>query len=305
MRHTITIIILFATWLIAGCDAGNKSPDNGKLKILTTTGMIADVTKNVVGDAAEVTALMGPGVDPHLYKAAQSDLAKMNEADIILYNGLHLEGKMVEVLEKLSRKKPVIAVSGGVDASMLRKAPGGEAYDPHIWFNVSMWRDVTLFIADTLQQVDTTNAKLYAQNVQEYSQHLQDLDTWVTGQMQTIPEQQRILITAHDAFEYFGHAYNIEVKGLQGISTMSDFGLQDVTSLVNLIVERNIKAVFVESSVSERAITAVVEGAQKRDHQVVIGGTLYSDAMGADGTPEGTYLGMVKHNVTTITEALK
>lgn len=305
MKHTISIIILLATWLLMGCEPGETSDTGGKLKILATTGMIADVTQNIVGDAAEVTALMGPGVDPHLYKATQSDLAKMNDADIILYNGLHLEGKMVEVLEKLSRKKPVIAVANGVSISFLRKAPDGEAYDPHIWFDVYAWRDVTRYIADTLQALDTANANLYENNFKGYNVQLNELDMWVQQEIQSIPADQRILITAHDAFEYFGQAYGIEVRGLQGISTISDFGLQDVTALVNLIVERNIKAVFVESSVSDRAISAVVEGAQKRGHEVKIGGTLYSDAMGAAGTPEGTYIGMVKHNVTTITEALK
>lgn len=292
--------------LAVGCADGNKPTDKqAGLHILATTGMIADVTRNIVGNKATVVALMGPGVDPHLYKATQSDLSKMNEADVILYNGLHLEGKLVEVLEKLGNRKPVIAVAEVVPTAKLRQAPSGEAIDPHVWFDVSLWMEVTRHITSQLQQMDTANAAFYAAQSAAYVDSLIALDSWVRSQIASIPENQRLMITAHDAFEYFGAAYNIEVRGLQGISTVADFGLHDVTNLVDLIVERNIKAVFVESSVSERAVNAVVEGAQARGHDVTIGGTLYSDAMGADGTPDGTYVGMVRHNVNTLVEALK
>lgn len=306
MRYTMKHVILAIVALfVVSCAAPTDKKDNKKLNILTTTGIIADVVQNIVGDKAEVTALMGPGVDPHLYKATQSDLTKMNEADVILYNGLHLEGKMVEIFEKLSHRKPVKAVSDVLDPSVLRKAPTGDAVDPHIWPDVALWTQVTEGIGSELMKHDTANAAFYELNTKAYVAELIELDTWARTELATIPAEQRILITAHDAFEYFGQAYQIEVRGLQGISTVSDFGLQDVKVLVDLLVERNIKAVFVESSVSERSITAVVEGARERGHEVTIGGTLYSDALGAADTPEGTYIGMIRYNVNTIVEALK
>lgn len=302
MKHfLLALMVLF----VASCAQPEKQAKNGKLKILTTTGIIADVVQNIVGDKAEVTALMGPGVDPHLYKATQSDLTKMNEADIILYNGLHLEGKMVEVLEKLAHRKPVKAVTDVLDRSLLRKAPSGGATDPHIWPNVGMWAQVTEGIGNDLALLDTANAEFYLVNTKAYVAQLIELDEWARTMLASIPEGQRTLVTAHDAFEYFGAAYQVDVHGLQGISTVSDFGLQDVTALVDLIVERNIKAVFVESSVSERSVNAVVEGSLDRGHEVIIGGTLYSDALGDPSTPEGTYIGMIQHNVNTIVESLK
>ncbi len=306
MMKQVLLALSFGLMLLSGCaDSNEGATESGQLRILATTGMIADVTRNIAGNHATVEALMGPGVDPHLYKATQSDLTKLNKADVILYNGLHLEGKMVEVLEKMSARKPVLAVAEKVAESKLRKAPSGEAVDPHVWFDVSIWLQVTQYIAGELQQIDTANAQQYAERTAAYTDSLKALDAWVKQQIQSIPENQRLMITAHDAFEYFGAAYGMEVRGLQGISTVADFGLHDVTRLVDLIVSRNIKAVFVESSVSERAVNAVVEGARERGHEVQIGGTLYSDAMGADGTPEGTYLGMVRHNVNTLVGALK
>lgn len=306
MKHTMKhVLVAVMAMLVISCAAPSTKEKGDKLNILTTTGIIADVVQNIVGDKADVIALMGPGVDPHLYKATQSDLSKMNEADVIFYNGLHLEGKMVEVLEKLSHRKPVKAVSDVLDKSVLRKAPTGDAIDPHIWPDVSLWAQVAESIGAELIKQDTANAAFYKANTKAYVAQLMELNEWAGAELATIPAEQRILVTAHDAFEYFGVAYNVEVKGLQGISTVSDFGLQDVKMLVDLIVERNIKAVFVESSVSQRSINAVVEGAQERGHNVTIGGTLYSDALGAADTPEGTYIGMIRYNVNTIVEALK
>lgn len=306
MRYTMKHVILAIVALfVVSCTAPAENKVNKKLNILTTTGIIADVVQNIVGDKAEVTALMGPGVDPHLYKATQSDLTKMNEADVIFYNGLHLEGKMVEILEKLSHRKPVKAVSDVLDPSVLRKAPTSDAVDPHIWPDVALWTQVAEGIGAELMKQDTANAAFFEMNTKAYVAQLIELNEWAKNELITIPTEQRILITAHDAFEYFGQAYQVEVRGLQGISTVSDFGLQDVKVLVDLLVERNIKAVFVESSVSERSITAVVEGARERGHEVTIGGTLYSDALGTAGTPEGTYIGMIRYNVKTIVEALK
>jgi manganese/zinc/iron transport system substrate-binding protein len=275
-------------------------------KVVTTTGMIADAVKNIAGDSLTVEALMGPGVDPHLYKATQGDLRKLSDADLVLYNGLLLEGKMGEVLDKLGRLKPVIAVAETIDHSRLLASPLYQnAYDPHVWFDVTLWQQVVKKISNALQEADPDNAGYYQSNTDRYLSELESLHHQVRQQLTEIPEAQRVLITAHDAFEYFGRAYGIEVRGLQGLSTVSEFGLKDITELVQFIIDRNIKAVFVETSISERSIQAVVEGCQKRGHQVRIGGSLYSDAMGNYGTPEGTYIGMVNANVNTITQALK
>lgn len=296
----------------AGCQSEKNNHDGdfnqppARLHIVTTTGMIADAVKNIVGDSADVEALMGPGVDPHLYKATQGDLQKLDEADVIFYNGLHLEGKLVEVLEKLARRKPVIPVSKRIAPTLLNKAPGStDAYDPHIWFDVKLWQQAVMQIADTLRAYDLKSRNYFQSNATTYLARLDSLHTWVYNEIASIPEQQRVLVTAHDAFGYFSAAYYIEVRGLQGISTVSEFGLQDITRLVDLITTRGIKAVFVESSVPRRSIEAVVAGCRERGHEVTIGGTLYSDAMGEKGTPEGTYIGMVSANVQTIVGALK
>lgn len=281
-------------------------PEGEKMYVVTTTGILADAVKNVVGDAATVEAIMGSGVDPHLYKATQGDLQKLTDADVIVYNGLHLEGKMGEVLGKLDRFKTVVVATGSIPKErLLQSQDYADSHDPHVWFDVSLWQLVVQHLATELQQKDPQHAELYAKNTKTYLQKLEQLHNNTKQVIATIPEQQRILITAHDAFGYFGEAYDIEVRGLQGISTVSEFGLQDVSRLVNFIVDHKIKAVFVESSVSPKAIEAVVVGSKNKGHDVRIGGTLYSDALGEAGTPEGTYKGMVQHNVNQIISALK
>jgi manganese/zinc/iron transport system substrate-binding protein len=296
-------------WL-AACNPkdtnGAKAHQQGKQYIVTTTGILADAVSNIVGDAAVVDALMGPGVDPHLYKAALGDLQTLREADVIIYNGLHLEGKMGEVLEKLARQKTVWAAAEGLPENLLRTPPEfKDSHDPHIWFDVQLWRQVTEHLSKKLQQLDKVNAQKYQQNTQRYLAKLDSLDQWTEKEIGAIPAQQRILITAHDAFGYFGDAYKIEVRGLQGISTVSEFGLQDVSSLVNFIVDRQVKAIFVETSVSQKAIEAVLEGCKQKGHPVKLGGTLYSDALGSPDSPAGTYIGMVQANVQKISKALK
>lgn len=306
MKHLYKAILysLLLITLFSSCTETEQKEKTGKLRIVTTTGMIKDAVQNITGNAAEVTALMGPGVDPHLYKATKGDLDKLSEADVIFYNGLHLEGKMTEILERLAKKKPVFAVTETIPSDRLRKL-GENTYDPHIWFDVNLWKEAVTTITGKLKALDTQQAQVYEQNRINYSRELDSLHTWVKAGISSIPPSQRILITAHDAFGYFGDAYAIQVEGLQGISTVSEFGLSDISQLVNLIVQNNIKAVFVESSVPKKSIEAVVRGAKERGHEVKIGGTLYSDAMGEEGTPEGTYTGMVKSNVTTIVEGLK
>ncbi len=301
-------LILFLLVILSSCGSGeNEHTEKAdRLRIVATTGMIGDAITNIVGDSAEVTALMGPGVDPHLYKATQGDLRKLTEADVIFYNGLHLEGKMGEVLEKLGRIKPVIAVSENVESTQLRRVEEfNDSYDPHIWFDVSLWKDAVQTTSTELQRLDGKNAAYYDKNTTMFQARLDSLHDWVQREISTIPKAQRVLITAHDAFGYFGSAYDIEVRGLQGISTLSEYGLRDVSDLVNYITGNRIKAVFVETSVSEKAINAVVEGCRKRGFEVRIGGHLYSDAMGTRNTREGTYIGMVEANVKTIVNALR
>jgi manganese/zinc/iron transport system substrate-binding protein len=278
----------------------------GKLKIVTTTGMIGDAVKNIVGDRAEVISLMGPGVDPHLYKVTQSDVKKLLNADVIFYNGLHLEGKMGEVLDQIAERKPVIAIYKGLTEIQLRATSEFQGnYDPHLWFSVQLWTDIVRFIGESLTEFDQIHASFYQANTAKYVEELTSLHAWTAEKINTITEKQRVLITAHDAFGYFGREYGMEVKGLQGLSTAAEYGLKDVITMVDFITDNKIKAVFVESSVSDRSIKAVMEGCKDKGHKVIIGGILYSDAMGAEDKPEGTYIGMVKYNVITIVEALK
>ncbi len=295
---------------LAGCGDGGGSDDlsgsGGRLRVVTTTGIIEDAVRNVADTLADVTALMGPGVDPHLYKATQGNLSQLSAAQVVFYNGLHLEGKMVDALEKLGRTRPVVAVASGIDTAKLRRPAGFQGnYDPHIWFDVRIWTDAVRTVAAELKRLDPQHATQYERNAAAYIVRLDSLDEWIRREIATIPAERRVLITAHDAFGYFGRAYGIEVRGLQGISTVSEFGLADISGLVDLIVQRKIKAVFVESSVPKRSIEAVVQGTQARGHELRIGGELYSDALGAQGTPEGTYLGMVSANVNTIVNALR
>lgn len=309
-KRILTLLLIPCLLWMAGCNtaetdqAAAKAP--GTLTIIATTGMIADAVSNVAGEKATVEALMGPGVDPHLYKATQGDLAKLKGADMIFYNGLHLEGKMGDVLEKLAKNKPVIAVGGEIaPQKLLKSAQFADAYDPHIWFDVSLWIEAVNEVKKALSAKMPEHATTFAQNATTYRKELTELHQWVGEQIASIPQAQRVLITAHDAFEYFGRAYQIEVKGLQGISTVSEYGLQDLSEMVTFIVDHKIKAVFVESSVPRKSLEAVIEGCEQRGHAVKIGGTLFSDAMGEAGSPEGNYLGMVKYNVSTIVQNLK
>ncbi|NPA71209.1 MAG: zinc ABC transporter solute-binding protein [Gammaproteobacteria bacterium] len=275
---------------------------HAQLQVVTTTGMIADLVKNIGGNQVSVRALMGTGVDPHLYKATQGDLRRLVKADIIFYNGLHLEGKMQDIFRKMARKKAVFAVSSLLPKSTLLHH--GSYPDPHIWFDLSLWHKAGERVLAVLIQQDPAHAELYQQNAQTYLQEMAELHHWIKSQVATIPKSQRILITAHDAFGYFGRAYGMEVKGLQGVSTASEFGLQDIKHLKEIIVRYQIKAVFVESSVSPRFIQSLVAGVNAEGHTLTIGGALFSDAMGRKETPEGSYFGMVRHNVNTIVNAL-
>lgn len=305
---SISLLSLAVGAALAACDskgAAAGASTSGQLKVVCTTGMIADAARNVGGDRVEVTQLMGAGVDPHLYRATPGDMRLLRNADVVLSNGLHLEGRMVDVLEKPGDGVLAKSISGAMDHARLMRPPEFEGqYDPHVWFDVSLWSSAVEATRDAFIERDAGNAPTYRANAEKYLAELQQLHTWCRDQLATIPKDRRILVTAHDAFGYFGRAYDVEVKAIQGVSTDSEAGVKDINNLVDLIVDRKIGAVFVESSVPAKTITALVEGCKARGHNVVIGGELFSDAMGASGTPEGTYVGMVRHNVNTIVKAL-
>jgi manganese/zinc/iron transport system substrate-binding protein len=250
---------------------------------------------------------MGPGVDPHAYKATRKDLEYIANANIVFFNGLHLEGKMADILEKNSQKKNFHAVSNAIDDIKLLRDKNFDiaGIDPHIWFDVSLWRDCVAYICSVIKQLDPENADFYEKNTQSYTLQLEELHEFIRAILQTIPRLQRILISAHDAFNYFGRAYDIDVYGLQGISTVSECGLKDVSDLITLIMGRSVKAIFLETSVPEGPIRAVLEGCIQRGCDIKIGGHLFSDALGSSDTQEGTYIGMMRANVETIVKSLQ
>lgn len=301
----LSAIIVACVLILAGC--AQQEEHNGKIKITATTGMIADLASEIGGEHVIVTGLMGPGTDPHLYQASQGDIRKLDQADIIFYNGLHLEGKMAEIFEKLQKKKTTVAISENITEEQLmsNEDRGITAVDPHIWFDVKLWMSAADTVTRTLIEKDEGNRSYYEARKSAYLKELEELDQYALEQIALIPEQRRILVTAHDAFGYFGRAYGLTVTGLQGMNTMSEYGSKDVSQLRDYLVEHGIKAVFIESSVSSKSIESVIDGAKSLGHEVKIGGELFSDAMGDEGTPEGTYIGMVKHNINTLVEALK
>lgn len=304
----VSFLAVFTLIILGACsERTSKEESSGdKLVVTTTIGQIADAVKNIGGDKVEVHSLMGPGTDPHLYKATQGDIAKLQKADVIFYNGLHLEGKMLDVLEKMNKEKPTYAIGDTVkNENLLTKVDDENTIDPHIWFDIDLWTKALKEVEKGLIEADPDNEATYKKNAESYFKSLEELKSFAVNEMERIPAEQRVLVTAHDAFGYFGAAYNMEVEGLQGLSTDSEYGLGDVQKIVDLLVSKNIKAVFIESSISERSINAVIEGAKKKGHDVVIGGELFSDAMGEEGTEEGTYIGMYKHNVNTIVNSLK
>lgn len=297
------VLILLIVIINFGCK--NEKKDNGKLNVVTTTTMITDLVKNIGGEHINLQGLMGSGVDPHLYKASEGDVTKLTNADVIFYNGLHLEGKLVEVFEKMKNKKTV-AISDVLDKSTLIGSDYfASNFDPHIWFDIDYWKQITEYVVKVLSEEVPEQKALFTTNGKTYLDKLETLKKKIEKSISTLPKEQRILVTAHDAFNYFGKAFNFEVVGLQGLSTATEAGVQDVQNLATFIIERKVKAIFVESSVPKRTIEALQASVKSKNHEVVIGGTLYSDALGDDGTVEGTYIGMYEYNVKTIVDALK
>lgn len=293
--------------MATGCDPKGQpgASTSGKLRVITTTGMVTDIVKNVGAERLEVVGLMGPGVDPHLYKPSARDTQKLNAAHLVFYNGLHLEGKMADILAKMSGDTKTVAVTAAVDQDRLLTPPEFEGqYDPHLWFDVTLWMKAVEKVRDTLTESDPNSASTYQNNTAQYLNKLDQLHKYVISQAARVPPEKRVLVTAHDAFNYFGRAYGFEVRGLQGISTAAEAGIADVQALATFIAERRIPAIFVESSVSPRNLEAVQAAVNAKGFEVVIGGQLFSDAMGTEGTPEGTYIGMVRHNIDTIVRGL-
>ncbi|GAB4147817.1 MAG: manganese ABC transporter substrate-binding protein/adhesin MntA [Planctomycetaceae bacterium] len=303
----------FALAFCGGCQkAGSKvSPlkrqGSEPIDVVCTTGMVADLVKHVGGKHVKVTQMMGEGVDPHLYKASPGDVSAMESAEMIFYSGLHLEGNLVSSFESLAKSKPVYAVTDEIQRwfhDRLLKGDG-DTHDPHVWFDVSLWQKTLRLIADRLADYDPAHASEYVANAKSYSEKLSALHKECLAKIEEIPKERRVLVTAHDAFHYFGKAYGIEVRAVQGVSTEAEAGVKQVEELVSFLVERKIRAVFAESSVSDDNIKQLIEGCQAQGHELSLGGKLFSDAMGKPGTPEGTYEGMIRHNLDVIVKALR
>lgn len=288
-----------------GKRSGGVAGDAGPVRAVATTGMVADVVRAVGGEQVSVDQLLGSGIDPHTYKPTRDDMAAILRADIVFYNGLMLEGRMAEALERAGQHRPVVALAEAIPAELRLQGQDGSAHvDPHVWMDVSLWRTTAGSVANALARLDPAHAEEFHQRADAWQQDIEGLEQYCRERIASIPASSRVLVTSHDAFHYFGRAYGIEVQGVQGISTESEAGLQRINELVDLLVERRVPAVFCESSVSEKSIRAVVEGARSRGHTIRLAGPLFSDAMGEPGTWEGTWCGMIDHNVSMVAREL-
>ncbi|MFH5803722.1 metal ABC transporter solute-binding protein, Zn/Mn family [Alienimonas sp. DA493] len=305
LAAVVALTAVGCTDAASGDASGDRAAGDGPVRAVATTGMVADLVRNVGGEHVEVTQLFGAGVDPHLYKPTRDDVRLLGSADVVFYSGLLLEGKMTDVLVRMARSRPVVAVTEAIDESYLLEPDdlAGHA-DPHVWMDVAAWSQCVGVVAAALAEHDPEHAADYAANAAAYRQRLAELDAYGKRVIGSIPEGGRVLVTSHDAFNYMGRAYGLNVQGVQGISTESEAGLQRVSELVDLLVEKNVRAVFVESSVPRKSVDSLVEGARARGHEVTVGGELFSDATGPAGTYEGTYIGMLDHNLTTVARAL-
>mgnify|MGYP001237766294 FL=1 len=287
----------------AGSAGADGSGADGAIRVVTTIAQIAEPISVIGGGRVQVTSLMGPGVDPHLYQASQSDIRKLGSADIIFCNGLHLEANMLRAFEEIGKSRPVLAVGEAIAEDRLLTDETG-AVDPHVWFDIDLWKEALGAAVEELKKLSPDDAEFFEANKRDYFAKMDELKEEAVRKMASVPEKRRVLVTAHDAFGYFGRMLGLEVVGLQGLSTEDEIGLSDIERTIGLLVERRVPAVFVESSINPKSIEAVIEGAKERGLNVRLGGELFSDAMGGAGTEEGTYLGMFRHNVDTIYEAL-
>lgn len=300
-------VVLCLMLLLSGCSkpAANVNSSKDTLNVVATTTMLSDLSKIIGGDRVTVNGLMGPGIDPHLYQASAGDVTLMQKAQIVVYNGLHLEGKMGEIFENLNDQN-VICIEDGLDPSMLLMSEAdSNIYDPHIWFDVTLWKQASQAVADGFKEADPEYAKQYDENLANYLKELEELDAYILSRTSELNEDQRVLVTAHDAFQYFGKAYGFEVKGLQGISTDAEAGTADVSALADFIAVRQIKAIFVESSVPPKTIEALQSAVKAKGFDVAIGGELYSDSLGGENSDAQTYILTVRSNIDTIVDALK
>lgn len=291
--------------MVACANSPSATTEDSRVRVVATVGQIGDLVDVIGGDRIAVTTLMGVGADPHQYAATEGDVEVLQNAQVIFYNGNFLEARMMGILEQLGKRKHVVAVSEQIDPALLLEWEDYAQYkDPHVWFSVPIWRQVAEVIRDTLIEVDAEHAESYRSNAEQLLADMDELHSYVQTQVAQIPPDQRILVTAHDAFNYFGHTYGFQVRGLQGLSTDSEASTADVQNLARFLVDNQIRAVFIESSLPIRNVEALKEAAAAQGWNVEIGGELYSDTIGTPGTPEGTYIGMMRHNIDTIVSAL-
>ncbi len=300
----VHVLALMSVAALAGaCRPAPPAARSGRLRVLATTTIVADLARQIGGDRVDVECLMAAGIDPHSYKPTPRDADRLATADIVVANGLHLEGRLAELLERLGRRRPVVAVGDSLPPDDLLSA-GGDRHDPHVWFDPRLWARCGTALAEALAKADPAGAAGYVARGRDYADRLAVVDASVRDRLATIPEERRVLVTAHDAFRYFGRAYGVEVVGVQGTSTESEAGLADINRLVDLVAARRIPAVFIETSVSDRSVTALREGAAARGHQVGLGGTLLSDSLGGAGSGAETLEEALRSNVDTIASAL-
>lgn len=270
--------------------------------VLATIGMIGGLAAGVAGDCAKVTTMMGPGVDPHLYRATPDDVRVLDGADLVLYLGLGLEGQLAAVLDRFSRRKPVVALGPALPQDRLIAAHGG--VDPHAWMDPGLWRQILPSMAEAITALVPDCAAAVATNAARLTAELEALDAWVAASIANLPEDRRVLITAHDAFGYYGRAYGLRLVAIQGLSTESEASVADIAATARMAAEAGVPAVFVESTINPRSMQAMIAAARDLGHDLAIGGSLFSDAMGAAGTAEGTYVGMIHANTRAIVTAL-
>lgn len=309
MNNVINSVLLSIVLLLVGCNSTGEianvdQNENEKINVVTTIAQIGEPLSVIGGAYVEVETLMGPSIDPHLYQPTQSDIATLDKADIIFYNGLNLEANMVDAFESIKKTKSVLAVGEVIsETDLLEDEDNRRQPDPHIWFDLDLWQQALDAAVEELKSYAPEYATVFEENKQAYFAELATVKEEAT-KLADIPESQRILVTAHDAFGYFGKMYHIEVIGLQGLSTESEVSIFDINETIKIIKENQVPAIFVESSINPDSIEAVIEGARSDGVKLELGGELYSDAMGEAGTEQGTYIGMYRYNVDTIYQAL-
>jgi manganese/zinc/iron transport system substrate-binding protein len=308
-RLAALALLLLVAAAVAGCGGGSAASGNvadRKIRVTTTTNFITDTARQIGGDRVEVTGLMGPGVDPHLYKASAKDVSILRDADVIFYGGLELEGRMSDLLEELGDRRPTVAVTKDMREEDLIASEGHAGrFDPHVWFDVTLWQQAARTVAATLRTLDPDSAAHYDGRLKEYLTELTELDAYVRRQADAVPERQRVLVTSHDAFTYFGRRYGFEVAAIQGVSTATEVTNDDIERVAAVVADRKLRSVFIESSVPRQTVDSVLQNAADRGQQASVGGELYSDSAGSPGSGADTYVGMVRANIDTISEGLR